>query len=194
MSGVRTRPSSWQAAFDLVKSRGYQRRDEPFMLASGQMSRDYIDGKFAVDYGDNLVLVATAVVDLAAAEGIEFEAVGGLTMGADPLAIAVSIVAHKRWFSVRKQRKQRGRNQWVEGTRFERGAGTRVLLVDDVVTTGGSIMQAYERVLDDGGIVTGVIPMVDRGDIAEKVFVDKGIPYVPLITYGELGIDPVNGP
>ncbi|OBA64695.1 orotate phosphoribosyltransferase [Mycobacterium sp. 1100029.7] len=193
MSGVRTRPSSWQAAFDLVKSRGYQRRDEPFMLASGQMSHDYIDGKFAVDYGDNLVLVATAVVDLAATEGIQFDAVGGLTMGADPLAIAVSIVAHKRWFSVRKQRKERGRNQWIEGTRFEQGAKTRVLLVDDVVTSGGSIMQAYEHVHDDGGIVTGVIPMVDRGVIATKLFADKGIPYLPLITYEELGIAPVDG-
>ena len=96
---VRTRPSSWQAAFDLVKSRGYQRRDEPFTLASGQMSHDYIDGKFAVDYGDNLTLVATAVIDLAAVEGIRFDAVGGLTMGADPLAIAIAIVGHKRWFS-----------------------------------------------------------------------------------------------
>jgi orotate phosphoribosyltransferase len=193
MSGVRARPSSWQAAFDLVKSRGYQRRDKPFMLASGQMSHDYIDGKFAVDYGDNLVLVATAVVDLAAAEGIEFDAVGGLTMGADALAIAVSIVAHKRWFSVRKQRKERGRNQWIEGTRFEQGAKTRVLLVDDVVTTGGSIMQAYEHVHDGGGIVTGAIPMVDRGNFAAKQFAEKDVPYRPLITYEELGIDPVNG-
>ena len=190
---VRTRPSSWQAAFDLVKSRGYQRRDEPFTLASGQMSHDYIDGKFAVDYGDNLTLVATAVIDLAAVEGIRFDAVGGLTMGADPLAIAIAIVGHKRWFSVRKQRKERGRNQWIEGTRFEHEGETRVLLVDDVVSTGASIMQAYDHVSDDGGIVAGVIPMVDRGDVAAKLFADAGVPYRPLITYGALGIDPVNG-
>jgi orotate phosphoribosyltransferase len=190
---VRTRPSSWQAAFDLVKSRGYQRRDEPFTLASGQMSHDYIDGKFAVDYGDNLTLVATAVIDLAAVEGIRFDAVGGLTMGADPLAIAIAIVGHKRWFSVRKQRKERGRNQWIEGTRFEHEGETRVLLVDDVVSTGASIMQAYDHVSDDGGIVAGVIPMVDRGDVAAKLFADAGVPYRPLITYGDLGIDPVNG-
>jgi len=193
MSMVRTRPSSWQAAFDLVKSRGYQRRDEPFTLASGQMSHDYIDGKFAVDYGDNLTLVATAVIDLAAVEGIRFDAVGGLTMGADPLAIAIAIVGHKRWFSVRKQRKERGRNQWIEGTRFEHEGETRVLLVDDVVSTGASIMQAYDHVSDDGGIVAGVIPMVDRGDVAAKLFADAGVPYRPLITYGDLGIDPVNG-
>lgn len=193
MAMVRTRPSSWQAAFDLVKNRGYQRRDEPFMLASGQMSHDYIDGKYAVDYGDNLALVATAVIDLAAAEGIKFDAVGGLTMGADPLAIAISIIGHKRWFSVRKQRKERGRNQWVEGTRFDPNEETQVLLVDDVVSSGASIMQAFDHVRDDGGIVAGVIPMVDRGDVAAKLFAEAGVPYRPLITYGDLGIDPVNG-
>ena len=187
---TRPRPDSWQAARDLVKQRGYNRREEPFTLASGQQSRDYIDGKYAVDHGDNLVLVAKAVAELAEANGIQFDAVGGLTMGADPLAIAVSIVAHKYWFSVRKTRKERGRNQWVEGTRFD-GQNLRVLLVDDVVSTGGSVLQAYEHVTAEGGVVTGVIPMVDRGEAAAKLFADHGIPYVPLMTYADLGIEPL---
>ncbi len=186
-----TRPDSWHAARDLVKARGYERRDESFMLASGKQSHDYIDAKYAVDHGDRLVVVASAVVDLAEANGIEFDAVGGLTMGADPLAIAIAIVARKHWFSVRKARKERGRNQWVEGTRFVAGDRTRALLVDDVVSTGGSIMEAYNHVLDQGGVVTGVIPMVDRGDRAEKLFAERGVPYIPLITYTDLGIDPV---
>ncbi|MCG5433058.1 orotate phosphoribosyltransferase [Mycobacterium sp. MYCO198283] len=183
------RSDSWQAAFELVKNRGYERRDEPFALASGQLSHDYIDGKYAVDHGDNLVLVARAVVELAADHEIAFEAVGGLTMGADPLAIAVSIVGHKRWFSVRKARKERGRNQWIEGTRFEQG--TKVLLVDDVVSTGGSILDAFDHAEADGATVVGVIPMVDRGDAATKLFANKGVPYVPLITYQDLAIEPV---
>jgi orotate phosphoribosyltransferase len=189
MSGQRIRPDSWQAAFDLVKDRGYEHREEPFRLASGQLSHDYIDGKYAVDAGDNLVLVAQAVSDLADAAGISYDAVGGLTMGADALAVAVSIVAHRRWFAVRKARKERGRNQWIEGTRIT--PGTRVLLVDDVVSTGGSTKQAYDHVVEAGAVVSGVIPMVDRGDSAAELFTGLGVPYFPLIDYRDLGIEPV---
>ena len=112
------RPDTWQAAFDLIRTRGYEHRAEPFKLASGQLSHDYIDGKFAVDTGERLAIVSRAVADLAAAHGIEFDAVGGLTMGADPLAHGVAMVTGKAWFSVRKEQKQRGREQWIEGTRL----------------------------------------------------------------------------
>ena len=141
---VTDRPDTWQAAFDLIRTRGYERREEPFKLASGQLSHDYIDGKFAVDTGERLAIVSRAVADLAAGHGIEFDAVGGLTMGADPLAHGVAMVTGKAWFSVRKEQKQRGREQWIEGTRLE--PGTRVLLVDDVISTGGSTEMAFERV------------------------------------------------
>ena len=62
------RPETWQAAFDLIRTRGYERRDEPFKLASGQLSHDYIDGKYAVDTGERLTIVSRAVADLAAAQ------------------------------------------------------------------------------------------------------------------------------
>jgi orotate phosphoribosyltransferase len=110
-------------------------------------------------------------------------------MGADPLAHGVAMVTGKAWFSVRKEQKQRGREQWIEGTRLE--PGTRVLLVDDVISTGGSTEKAYERVTAVGAVVTGVIPMVDRGDVATKRFAAKGVPFVALITYSDLGIEPV---
>lgn len=190
MTVVTKRPDSWQTVRDLVKERGYARQEQPFTLASGKLSHDYIDGKYAVDNGDRLALVARAVAELAEANEIEFDAVGGLTMGADPLAIAVSIVAHKNWFSVRKARKERGRNRWIEGSRFE-DASMRVLLVDDVVSTGGSTFEAYRHVTDAGGVVTGVIPMVDRGDSATKRFTDCGVAYIPLVTYEDLGIDSI---
>ena len=67
------RPDSWQAAFDLIRTRGYERRDEPFRLASGQLSHDYIDGKYAVDNGERLATVCRAVADLAAIHGVEFD-------------------------------------------------------------------------------------------------------------------------
>ena len=190
MSAATQRPDTWQAAFDLIRTRGYEHRDEPFRLASGQLSHDYIDGKYAVDTGERLEIVSRAVADLAALNGIEFDAVGGLTMGADPLAHGVALVTGKAWFSVRKEQKQRGREQWIEGTRL--APGDRVLLVDDVISTGGSTAQAFDRVTAIGAVVTGVIPMVDRGDVAAKLFAGRGVPFAALVTYRDLGIEPVH--
>ncbi|MDT5018923.1 MAG: orotate phosphoribosyltransferase, partial [Mycobacterium sp.] len=182
------RPETWQAAFDLIRTRGHERRAEPFKLVSGQLSHDYIDGKYAIDTGERLTIVSRAVADLATANGIEFDAVGGLTMGADPLAHGIAMVTGKAWFSVRKEQKTRGREQWIEGTRLE--PGTRVMLVDDVISTGGSTEIALERVTAAGAVVTGVIPMVDRGDAAAKRFALRNIPFVALVTYRDLGIEP----
>lgn len=179
----------WQAAFDLIRTRGHERRGEPFRLASGQLSHDYIDGKYAVDTGERLTTVSRAVAELAADSGIEFDAVGGLTMGADPLSHGVAMVTGKAWFSVRKEQKQRGREQWVEGTRLREGA--RVLLVDDVISTGGSTALAFDRIAPLGVVVTGVIPMVDRGDVAAKLFAERNVPFVALVTYKDLGIEPI---
>ena len=183
------RSELWQSAFELIRTRGYEHRDEPFKLASGQLSHDYIDGKYAVDTGERLTVVSRAVAALAADNGIEFDAVGGLTMGADPLAHGVAMVTGKAWFSVRKEQKQRGREQWVEGTRLQ--PGTRVLLVDDVISTGGSTEKALERILPLGVVVTGVIPMVDRGDVAATLFAERDVPFVALVTYRDLGIEPI---
>jgi orotate phosphoribosyltransferase len=185
----RTRLQNWQEAFELVRSRGCERRAAPFTLAGGQLSHDYIDGKYAMDTGARLMTVSRAIADLAAMHGIEYDAVGGLTMGADPLAHGVALVTGKAWFSVRKQQKQRGTEQWIEGTRLRRGA--EVLLVDDVVTTGGSVALASDRVTAVGAIVRGVIPMVDRGGGAAKLFAERGVPFHPLINHEDLGIQPI---
>src|SRR3569833_734994 len=189
MPAATERPATWQAAFDLIRTRGYEHREEPGRLASGQRSHDYIDGKYAIDTGERLTIVSRAVAELAVINGIEFDAVGGLTMGADPLAHGVAMVTGKARFSVRKEQKQRGREQWIEGTRLE--PGTRVLLVDDVISTGGSTEKALERVTAVGAVVTVVIPMVDRGDVATKRFAARGVPFVALVTYRDLGIEPV---
>jgi orotate phosphoribosyltransferase len=188
-SGLSERSDTWRAAFDLIRTRGYERRDEPFRLASGQLSHDYIDGKYAVDTGDRLTIVSRAVAELAADNGVEYDAVGGLTMGADPLAHGVAMVTGKAWFSVRKEQKQRGREQWIEGTRLQ--PGTRVLLVDDVISTSGSTEIALERVNAVGAVAAGVIPMVDRGDIAARRFAKHGVPFYALVGYRDLGIEPV---
>jgi orotate phosphoribosyltransferase len=187
-----THPQNWQEAFELVRSRGCERRAEAFTLAGGQLSHDYIDGKYAMDTGERLITVSRAVADLASMHGIEYDAVGGLTMGADPLAHGVALVTGKAWFSVRKQQKQRGTEQWIEGTRLSRG--TEVLLVDDVVTTGGSIALAFDRVTAAGALVRGVIPMVDRGGGAAQLFAERDVPFHALITHEDLGIEPIRPP
>ncbi|MFZ0835196.1 MAG: orotate phosphoribosyltransferase [Mycobacterium sp.] len=181
---------SWQDAFEVIK-RGHEYRDQPFTLASGQTSRHYIDGKHAVDTGERLAVVCRAVVDLAAQHDIEFDAVGGLTMGADALAVGVAMVTGKAWFSVRKEPKSRGLEQFVEGFRLRDHPGTRVLLVEDVVSTGGSVRKAYDKVVEAGAAVTGVIPMVDRGELAAHVFAELNVPYLPLVTYRDLGIESI---
>ena len=147
-------------AVALVHERGYERRDEPFTLASGQTSRDYIDGKRAVDMGESLMLVSRAVIELAQQNEIAFDAVGGLTMGAEAIAHGVAIAANCAWFSVRKERKSRGLDQWIEGHR-QRDRGSNV---DHVVRSGASIQLAYQRVVETGATVAGMISMVDRGD------------------------------
>ena len=158
-------------------------------LAGGQFSHDYIDGKLAIDTGSRLGVVSAAMIELARRQNMFFTHVGGLTMGADPLAHGIAMVADVGWFSVRKEPKPRGLEQWIEGSQLAHGH--RVLLVDDVVTTGGSIKKAYDHVIEAGAQVIGVIPMVDRGETARHVFEGLGVPYAPLITYKDIGIDAV---
>ena len=166
-----------------------RRLSEPIQLASGEWSHDFIDGKLAVDDPDDFDFVGAAMLAAASEAGVEFDAVGGLVLGAVPFTFAVSQAARCKWFLIRKEPKGRGTNLWVEGARIL--SGTRVMLVDDVVTTGGSIQAAYERVCLEGGKVVFATTLVDRGDDASAFFASVGVPYVPLLTYGDLDIEPV---
>jgi orotate phosphoribosyltransferase len=126
---------------------------------------------------------------VAADLGVTYDAVGGLTMGADQFAHGLAVLTGTRWFVVRKQPKGRGTNQLVEGTVLE--PGVRVLLLEDTVTTGGSIVQAHAAVTDTGAEVAAAITLVDRGDLAAGWFVERAVPYAAVFTYRDLGIDPV---
>ncbi len=191
-------PSADQAAhaaalrgrvLDVVRRLGYVRRAEAFQLSSGGWSHDYVDGKRALAGGAELRLAAEAVVATAAERGIAFDAVGGLTMGADPLAHAVAVVSGAKWFSVRKEAKGHGRQRAVEGA--ELGPGMSVLVVEDVVTTGRSILQALDAVEGTGATAVLAVTVLDRGDVAARALGDRGVAYAPLATYADLGIDPV---
>jgi orotate phosphoribosyltransferase len=166
-----------------------RRLPEPVRLASGEMSRDFIDAKLAVDDPDDLELVGRAMAAAANDAGAHFDAVGGLVLGAVPFTFAVAQAARVRWFLIRKEPKGRGTNRWAEGARI--GAGNRIMLVDDVITTGGSIRLAYERVVGEGAQVVFATTLVDRGDRAAEFFGSAGVAYRPLLTYRDLGIEPV---
>jgi orotate phosphoribosyltransferase len=179
------------AVLAIVKERGLSHSEEPLQLASGEWSHDFIDGKAALSRGRDLGTAGEAMLELAERLDIDFDAVGGLTLGADHFAHIIAYLGGRDWFTVRKAVKGRGTNKRVEGA--ELSAGTCVLLVDDVVTTGGSIREAYEEILKTGATVVGAITLVDRGETASRYFDGVGVPYGALITYRDLGIKPVGG-
>ena len=116
----------------------------------------------------------------AGSRGIGFDAVGGLVLDAVPFTFAVAHAARCHWFMIRKEPKGRGTNRWIEGARIE--PGMRVMIVDDVVTTGGSIRDAHAHVIDEGAEVAFATTLVDRGDLGATYFEEVGVPYVPLLT------------
>jgi orotate phosphoribosyltransferase len=175
----------------IVRERALRQFDEPKELASGELSRDFIDAKAGLSRGSDLRLACAVIADQVAAAGIEWDAVGGLTLGADQFAhgIVTHLADDHEWFVVRKQPKGRGTNQLVEGATL--GATSRVLLVDDIVTTGGSAQKAHQHVVDTGATVVAAVTLVDRSDIAAAYFAEHGVPYLPVFTYRDLDIVPV---
>jgi len=173
----------------LVKDRGHQHFSEPVMLASGELSHDFIDGKAACANGRHLELACRTILTLVGDRGVRFDAVGGLTLGADHFSHGVAMLSGADWFTVRKQPKGRGTNRLVEGHAL--AAGERVLLVDDVVTTGGSIRTAYEVIRSLEVDVVFATTLVDRGDAAQRYFAAQNVLYEPVFTYRDLEIAPV---
>jgi orotate phosphoribosyltransferase len=171
----------------IVREKGLRRFDEPVALASGELSREFIDGKAALARGSDLELACRGLLDIVS--GIEFDAIGGLTMGADQFAHGVAMLADRCWFVVRKEPKHRGTRKLVEGA--ELGPGSRVVLVEDVVTTGGSILRALEAIEQVGATAVAAVSLVDRGEQAATEFHRRGIPYLPMMTYRDLEIAPV---
>jgi orotate phosphoribosyltransferase len=176
----------------IVRDKGLTSFAEPVELASGAMSRDFVDAKRALAAGADLAVACRAVAALADRRGIGFDAVGGMTMGADMFAHGVAVLTGCEWFVVRKQPKDRGTRQQVEGAVV--GAGHRLVLVEDTITTGGSSLDALAVLRATGATVVLATALVDRGDTAAVRFAAEGVPYEPLLTYRDLGIEPVIPP
>jgi orotate phosphoribosyltransferase len=170
----------------LVRSNGYERRDEPFQLSSGGWSHDYVDGKYALANGSALRQASQAVIETV---GDSFDAVGGPTMGADALAHGVAMLSGVAWFSVRKEAKGHGRGAWVEGARLH--PGDRVVIVEDVVSTGASLLRAVDRVRELGVDVIAATALLDRSPAVAERFAEAGVSWAPLLTWVDLGIEPL---
>lgn len=148
---------------DLICAKSFQYSDQPvFRLASGQMSRYYINCKPVTLSPRGLYLIGHLVFE--ALRDRDIDAVGGITFGADPIAIAAAFVSEMqsapiKAFSIRKTQKDHGIVKWIEG---DLSAGERVAIVEDVATTGGSTLKAIERARSEGLYVDSVVLLVDR--------------------------------
>lgn len=169
-----------------IVQKGHSEDPVGLRLASGIFSRHFLDAKLALSHPDDRDFAGASACAMASDLGVDFDAVGGMTMGADPLAHGVSTVSRKPWFCIRKVPKGRGTNRSIEGYRLE--PGMRVLLVDDIVTSGTSIQDSYEHVAATGATVVLALTLVDRSGEAFEFFQTRGIPYRPLLTYKDLGI------
>ncbi len=165
-----------------------------FKLSSGATSNYYVDCKLTTLNPEGALLVGQVLYEMidekAASLGIKIDAVGGLTMGADPVALAIGMASVKRnphgyyeIFSVRKTAKTHGQNKLIEGN-FQRG--NHVVVIDDVVTRGDSTLQAIQAVEQAGGSVEFVAVLVDRQEGGREKIEGKGYAVVSAFSKNDL--------
>ncbi len=165
-----------------------------FTLASGKKATYYLDGKQVTLDPLGARLVAEGLLDLLAAGPLP-AAVGGMSIGADPITAAVVTMSAVRGtpllgFMVRKEAKGHGTNQFIEGPVTP---GQTAVIVEDVVTTGGSSLQAIERAEGFGLKVVGVMAIIDRMEGGAQAFASRGYPLSSLLTIRDFGIEPPVG-
>jgi orotate phosphoribosyltransferase len=155
-----------------------------FTLSSGGKSESYIDCRTTTLHARGAELTGRVFLDLIQQQGWKPQAVGGLTMGADPIVVATSIISSQigapiHGFLVRKAEKAHGMGRRVEGFQ-EKGA--RVVIVDDVCTTGSSTIQAIEAAREFGFTIAGVACLVERLEAGGRPAVEKAAAPAPFIS------------
>lgn len=164
-------------------------REGEFTLASGRTSHWYLDGRQVAFRGDCVEIVGDAIVDALAEAGVaadDFDAVGGPVVGAIPVALAVAFVTGKPSFAVRKEAKGHGTGGRVAGVL---AAGERVLVVEDTVTSGGSLLAALAALDEMSCPIVAVSLMLDRGGELGARLAARGIAYAPVLTAPDLGYE-----
>jgi orotate phosphoribosyltransferase len=163
-------------------------RKGDFVLASGRRSNLYIDVRRTAMHPEGLTLIGP--LGLAALESAQWQvqSVGGLTLGADPIAYAIAYASQLagrpvRAYTVRKEAKAHGTGQRIEG-QFR--PGDRVAIVEDVITTGGSALKATQAVREAGGEVAGVLAVVDREEGGREALEAEGLRVVALVRAAEI--------
>jgi orotate phosphoribosyltransferase len=159
-----------------------------FVLSSGARSRFYIDCRTTTTHAEGQAVVGRLGLAALRDAGLDPDAVGGLTLGADPVAYSI---AHASWiagdpvnaFTVRKEPKAHGTGKRVEGC-FQ--PGDRVVVVEDVITTGGSALRAIEAVEAEGGTVLAVLSLVDREEGGREAIEARGYLVHALVGVNEL--------
>ena len=166
---------------ELLRTLAYEERE--VTLSSGKTSNFYIDCKQAVLTAEGHLCAGVVICDLLARESPEVRAVGGLTMGADPISSAIATVSFTLGrpidaFYIRKEPKGHGTQKWLEGYKRVR-AGTPVAIVEDVCTSGASTIKAIERAREHGLVVRRVIALVDREEGGREA-VEREAPFSSL--------------
>jgi orotate phosphoribosyltransferase len=184
-----TRPAR-ERLIEIVRARSFQKGGE-VKLASGRTSSFYFNMKPAMLHPEGAHLIGSLICEAITADHVDL--VGGLEMGAVPIATAVATVSHSRGqpigaFFVRKQAKEHGTRSVIEGLpKGESLAGKRVVVVEDVTTTGGSALKAVEAVRADGASVVRVLTIVDRLEGASETFAKAGLTFSSLLTTRDFG-------
>jgi orotate phosphoribosyltransferase len=182
-------PVSRARLIAIIRSRSVE-TGRVFTLASGRTSDFYCNLKPTMLDPEGAFLLGALIVEAIGPDRPDL--VGGLELGAVPLATAAAAIGHAmgrplQAFIVRKAAKDHGTKSLVEGLRRgESLAGKRIVILEDVTTTGGSSMKAIEAVRAEGGIVARVLTVVDRQEGAADAFRAAGIPFAALVTAAEL--------
>jgi orotate phosphoribosyltransferase len=159
-----------------------------FTLASGKTSTLYIDARLTTMSPDGLALIGSIGLETLRSESWQIDAIGGLTLGADPIAYAISYASAAsekplRAFTVRKQAKEHGTGKLIEGP-FN--SGDRVAIIEDVITSGRSALQAIDAVRSAGGQIVGVLSLVDREEGGREAIEASGVRVVSIVKASEI--------
>jgi orotate phosphoribosyltransferase len=185
MTGQNSAAPKRDRLIEIIKSRSFQEGPE-MKLASGKTSTFYFNMKPTMLDSEGAHLIATLILDQL--DGVDIDLIGGLEMGAVPIASSVAAVAHARGrklpaFFVRKQAKDHGTKSLIEGLgRDESMTGKMIVVVEEVTTTGGSAIKAAEAIRAAGAYIVRVITIVDRLDGAAEAFAAAGLDFQPLLT------------